>query len=239
MAGANITHANLIDAYPGSVSAECDGHGFVLVIYPDEDVRRSGSVNCAACERGRLLGSIGAFTPPRFRDAIDAPHAIAEWAARGQKAQGLYLTGPVGTGKTHAAWAALAAWCLATGTVPDSTVTDDWYGRQGPTVIFTRMTDLLDDLRPGDDGRQRIRDCQGADLLALDDIGAEKASEWTQERLYSIIDQRYVHCRPLIVTSNLPPAALAEQTGKRTASRLAEMCVVVPMTGDDRRMPAA
>ena len=58
------------------------------------------------------------------------------------------------------------------------------------------MTDLLDDLRPGDDSRQRVRDCQNCKLLILDDIGAEKASEWTQERLYSVIDHRYANCLP-------------------------------------------
>ena len=43
---------------------------------------------------------------------------------------------------------------------------------------------------------------------------------------------------PLIVTSNLPPVKLADQTGARAASRLAEMCQVVPMTGMDRRRAA-
>ena len=116
----------------------------------------------------------------------------------------------------------------------------DWRGDEeyGPSAVFTRMTDLLDDLRPGDDSRKRVRDCQGASLLVLDDVGAEKASEWTQERIYSIVDERYVHCLPLIVTSNLPPKELAAQTGERTASRLAEMCIVVPITGTDRRKPA-
>ena len=73
----------------------------------------------------------------------------------------------------------------------------------------------------------------------IDDIGAEKASEWTAERLYTIVDHRYANCLPLMVTSNLPPSKLTEQTGERTASRLAEMCQVVAMTGTDRRRPAA
>jgi len=44
---------------------------------------------------------------------------------------------------------------------------------------------------------------------------------------------------PLILTSNLPPKELAPQVGDRAASRLAEMCEVVPMTGTDRRRPAS
>jgi DNA replication protein DnaC len=117
----------------------------------------------------------------------------------------------------------------------------DWGGpssRIAPNVIFTRLTDLLDNLRPGDAAVLTIRDCQKAALLVIDDIGAEKPSEWTQERIYSVIDHRYANCMPLIVTSNLPPSKLADQIGERAASRLAEMCQVVAMTGTDRRKPA-
>ena len=157
----------------------------------------------------------------------------------GREAQGLYLAGPVGTGKTHAAWMAVHQWCLKTGTVPRVRPREHAFGISRPNVIFTRMTDLLDDLRPGDDSRQRVRDCQNAKLLVIDDVGAEKASEWTQERLYTIIDHRYAGCLPLLVTGNLPPSKLAEQTGERSASRLAEMCEVAAMTGTDRRRAAA
>jgi DNA replication protein DnaC len=101
------------------------------------------------------------------------------------------------------------------------------------------MTDLLDDFRPGDDSVRRARDCQHAGLLVIDDLGAEKPSEWTQERLYSVVDHQYANCLPLIVTSNLPPKELAGQTGERVASRLAETCEVVLMTGADRRKRGA
>ncbi len=158
-------------------------------------------------------------------------HTLFEWSAQS---------------KVDTAWHAAIAWCVATGTVPTPSRTEGGSGA-GPAVIFTRMSDLLVDLRPGDDSRQRVRDCQNCKLLILDDIGAEKASEWTQERLYSVIDHRYANCLPLIVTSNLPPGdlpgkpgaaprnPLAGQIGARAESRLAEMCEVVAMTGTDRR----
>lgn len=233
-------HARLQEYYPSAVSIECEGGTVTLV--DAEGVTRAGY--CPVCERGKLLSAIESFTPPRFRQPVDLPVIVAEWAARGKKAEGLYLTGPVGTGKTHMAWSALAAWCGASDIKPHHGGIDRSYDtwtedrEYGPSVIFTRMTDLLDDLRPGDDSRKRIRHCQDASMLVLDDMGAEKASEWTQERIYSIVDERYVHQLPLIVTSNLPPKELAGQTGERTASRLAEMCVVVPITGTDRRKPA-
>jgi DNA replication protein DnaC len=232
-------HENLLRHFRGFVSAECDGDGWVTV-FDAEGTERRG--HCPVCEHGKMRGAIWRFTPPRFRDPIHLPTAVTEWAAKGKRAEGLYLAGQVGTGKTHTAWAAVAAWCTAAGVKPHGGHAIDDYlggGYSCPSVIFTRLTDLLDDMRPGEDGRQRIRNCQSTGLLVLDDIGAEKPSEWTQERLYSIIDERYSDCQPLIVTSNLPPSKLAGQTGDRVASRLAEMCAVAPMTGTDRRKPAA
>jgi DNA replication protein DnaC len=239
-------HDGIAARFPGALSAECDGHGFVELTVKDDDRRsedgtRVVSARCPVCAGQRVEAGLASFVPVRFRDQVDVPPEIAGWAAAGTSAQGLYLAGPVGTGKTHAAWMAVGMWCRATGVVPrDEDRQEDYQGgrRFRPTVIFTRMTDLLDDLRPGDDARQRARDCQEADLLVLDDLGAEKASEWTQERLYSIVDDRYARCAPLIVTGNLPPGVLAGQTGDRVASRLAEMCQVVPMTGADRRRAA-
>jgi DNA replication protein DnaC len=240
VAGNQEHEAALREAYPEAVEAECDGGPghWATLTNASGDLR---TVKCAGCERDEMLRRIGAFIPPRFREAIEVPADVMAWVKSGTDAQGLYLAGPVGTGKTHTAWSAVGHWCLFTGIAPYTPRTQgvEGWSTAGPTIIFTRMTDLLDDLRPGDFSRQRVRDCQNASLLVIDDIGAEKASEWTQERLYTIIDHRYANCLPLLVTGNLPPAKLAEQAGERTASRLAEMCQVVPITGDDRRRPAA
>jgi len=227
-------------AYPGAMEVECDpGPGEWATLTYADGTRTSAK--CAGCRRDHLLQKIGAVIPPKFRSAVEIPQDVADWISRGADAQGLYLAGQVGTGKTHTAWFAVGHWCLETETVPFTPRTQgvEGWSTAGPTIIFTRMTDLLDDLRPGDGARQRVRDCQNTKLLVIDDIGAEKASEWTQERLYSVIDHRYANLLPLIVTSNLPPSKLAEQTGERAASRLAEMCTVVAMTGGDRRRPAA
>jgi DNA replication protein DnaC len=233
MAGDEVHNEALRQAYPPPAGAEweCAADGWGILTYPDG---QKESARCPACGQEDLWRQVQAFLPPRFAETIELPAAVRDWTLRGDEAQGLYLAGQVGTGKTHTAWHTAAAWCMVTGTRPHALHVDG-AGNAGPTVIFTRMTDLLDDLRPGDDSRQRVRDCQACKLLVLDDVGAEKASEWTQERLYSIVDHRYANCLPLIVTSNLPPDKLAGQTGARTESRLAEMCLLVPMTGADRR----
>lgn len=237
MAG-NPAHNELLrQRFPGAVSAECDGDGnFATVRFPGGDAQYGP---CPGCERDKLARAVEAFTPPRFRLPVTVPATVTAWAQMGRDAQGLYLCGPVGTGKTHAAWRAVSIWCAETGVRPRHGSWAEEYlggGWRSPTVVFARMTDLLDDFRPGDhDPVRRVRDCQNAGLLVIDDLGAEKPSEWTQERLYSVIDHRYANSLPLLVTGNVPPRTIAEQTGDRVASRLAEMCTVVTMKGPDRR----
>lgn len=217
----------------------CQGNGWV----DDETDGRPLAARCPGCQRDRSIASIAAFTPPRFRQSIELPTAVAEWVQRGHDAEGLFLIGGVGSGKTHTAWNTTAAWCLRTDTRPHGGGQAEEYlggGRYSPTVVFTRATGLLDELRPGNDGtRQRVLDYQKARLLVIDDLGAEKPSEWTCEKLYEIVDERYAQRKPLLVTSNVPPAKLADFVGERVASRFAEMCQVVPIVGADRRKVAA
>lgn len=214
--------------------ADCDGSGWIE--YPD------GMGRCPGCSEEKILAGLLEFVPPRFQVPVRLPDDAAAWVKRGHAAEGLFFAGPLGTGKTCTAYAALAHWCLATLTPP-----------RAPEVVVTRATALFDELRPGSDGvRQRIVECQDAALLVLDDVGAEKPSEWTVEKLYEIVDERYARRRPLIVTSNVPPgvpsvppgpdgtrrgpSVLALHVGDRVESRLAEMCSVVAMTGGDRRL---
>ncbi|HUK69046.1 MAG TPA: ATP-binding protein [Streptosporangiaceae bacterium] len=189
----------------------CDGYGTLI--------SHGTAYRCSTCDHNQR----SSFVPPRFRKTIDVPAGICDWAADGTC--GLSIVGPVGTGKTQLAFAAAVLWLRRTGT---------W-----PPLVF-RATTLFDSLRGGYSGDQHqtlIGDCQQAPLLVLDDLGAEKPSEWTAERLYEIIDDRYASQRPVIITSNVKTRELAGYTGERVASRLTEMCVTVPLIGDDRRRP--
>jgi DNA replication protein DnaC len=74
------------------------------------------------------------------------------------------------------------------------------------------------------------------DLLHLDDLGVEKRSDWVLEQLYAIVDERYEAQRSMVVTTNLDQAALEEQIGPRTVSRLVEICGdPLPLRGEDLR----
>ena len=84
-----------------------------------------------------------------------------------------------------------------------------------------------------------------ADLLVLDDLGAEKTSEWVEETLNLIVNTRYNERRATIFTSNypdLPPdiepevVSLHDRIGFRMRSRLHEMCDFLDLEGADYRM---
>lgn len=142
----------------------------------------------------------------------------------------LYLTGPRGTGKTHMAAAIVRE--LVMDLTPSHSVS--W-------VQWISAPDLLLEIRNTfRDGSERselsvIEQYSECDLLVLDDLGAEKTSEWSLQTLYTIIDRRYREERQTIITSNLSLDELAEKVDDRIASRLSELCRVVVLTGPDRR----
>lgn len=166
--------------------------------------------------------------PPRYRDAQPTDPTVAAWVqqyAANRNCTSMRIEGPTGTGKTHQAYGALRA---AASTPSRDAIT--WKATNAP--------DLYAELRPkaGVDQETVINSYRRTTLLLLDDIGAEKTSEWTEEVLYRLIDYRYNHCLPTIFTTNVVTSELRNKLGDRVASRLAEMCkTVVTLTGDDRR----
>ena len=81
-------------------------------------------------------------------------------------------------------------------------------------------------------------------LLVVDDLGKEKATDWTISTLYSIIDGRYDRAMPLIITTNYDPATLVRRlspkgdygtTAECIIDRINEMCKVLITTGESWR----
>ncbi|MBP5915888.1 DnaA ATPase domain-containing protein [Streptomyces scabiei] len=166
-------------------------------------------------------------------DTDDFDDRIGDWAFReAGSSSSLFLTGPIGVGKTHTAWRVCRLWLESA-----FTVAGPWKG--SPVIATTRATSLFDALRPDaqSEGRRLVERLQTADLLFVDDLAAARASDWTRERLFEIFDERYINRRPVVITSDVLPSNLTEVIGPRVASRLAEMCRwnVVLIDGDDRR----
>lgn len=174
--------------------------------------------------------------PLIYRQPIQVHPHIPDWIA-GWGGNSLFLTGPIGVGKTHTAWHTCRLWLKA-----QYAPSQPWQGT--PIIKTYRSTALFDALRPGapdGEGRTLVRELQTCDLLFIDDLAAARANEWTQERLFEIFDERYINRRPVIITSDVLPNALTDITGPRVASRLAEMCKgsVLLLQGADRRKETA
>ena len=142
--------------------------------------------------------------------------------------KGLLLSGPCGTGKTHLGCAIL------------NCALNDGY-----RAIYQNVPEMLDILQPehadGEEQGELIAAACHAGVLLLDDLGAEKASEWTQKQLTIIIDARYRGNRPTIITTNLAGKSLADSCGARVYSRLMDesKITVVTLTAEDYRRQKA
>lgn len=146
--------------------------------------------------------------------------------------KGLLFYGPHGVGKTH----------LAIGILKDA------IQKKGARGYFYETRDLLrlvrDTYNSSVDATEMdvLEPVLNADLLVLDDLGAEKTSEWVQETLGLVVNTRYNAKRATIFTSNLDDEldntdvrSFIYQIGARTRSRLKEMCDWIKITGIDVR----
>ena len=135
----------------------------------------------------------------------------------------LLLQGDYGSGKTHLA-AAIANFAVSMGV---------------PTLFIT-VPDLLDTLRyayedPEATFEQRFNEIRQAPLLVMDDFGTQSGTAWAQEKLFQIINHRYINRLPLVVTTNL---SLRDIDG-RIRSRLEdpELVTIVHILAPDYRRP--
>ncbi len=223
----------------------CDGSGWIL---GPEDVARPCECREKRLRRGRNRGVASAI-PARYRGVSFERPPISDMARdfqlRGAVAEirrylddleenltqgnGVWLYGDTGTGKT------------TLGMLVSKTALE-----AGNSVAIYSLPKLLARIRRSYDSDASedsylsfFERLTSVDLLHIDDLGAEKRSDWVLEQLYALINERYETERSILVTTNLDEGELKEQIGLRTVSRLVEMCgdCMVPMHGEDRREP--
>jgi len=214
----------------------CDGSGFVF----DDDTNTASDCRCRPQRIAlRKARSLSAVIPRRYRDVafdrppvteIDPPVVAAtrRFVDRIDEqldaGRGLWFMGPVGTGKTTLAMlvskAALAA------------------GRSVAIYSLPRLLNEIRDTHRAERSHLALLDrLITVDLLHIDDVGAERTTDWVLEELYSIVNGRYEDQRSIVITTNIDDRdALCEQITDRTVSRLTEMCDELPVGGHDRRM---
>lgn len=138
------------------------------------------------------------------------------------RSKGLLLYGTVGTGKTF-----ISA-CIANALMD-----------RGHPCLVTNFARLINTIGGMYDGKQAYIDgLSRFDLLVIDDLYAERDTEYMGEMVQNIIDSRYRSGKPLIVTTNLSKTDLMQPTDirkKRIYSRLFEMCFPFEVKGVDRR----
>ena len=135
----------------------------------------------------------------------------------------LLLEGAYGCGKTHLAAA------IANAAV-----------QRGVPTLFITVPDLLDSLRysfsdPTTSYEARFEEIRNADLLVMDDFGTQNATPWAQEKLFQIINSRYINKLPTVITTNL----ILDEIESRIRSRLqdSEFVKYVRITAPDFRRP--
>jgi DNA replication protein DnaC len=144
---------------------------------------------------------------PTMQEALERCQAVAAGIALCA-----LIVGDYGVGKTHLAVAALRA--------------SQW---SKPGIYWESVTKFLDHLRQRSygDGAEDIADVirpyeRGDFLLVLDDLGIEKRTEWSEDRLYQVLDSRYSWRLPTIITTNVD----RERIDARIRSRFREGLVV-------------
>ncbi|MDH6709110.1 DNA replication protein DnaC [Kitasatospora sp. MAA19] len=181
--------------------------------------------------------ALSAGMPPRYRDAVAEHPQVLAWVrqvagqaaapsrgARRQVATGpsLLMAGVVGAGKTHEAYGAVRR-------LVEAGIGVRWRA--------TTAADLYAELRPSadTDAERVLATYSRVPLLILDDLGAAKSSEFVEEQTYRLINRRYNHCLPTLITTNLPIKDLRTCLGDRVTSRLAQMTTRVSFERVDRR----
>ena len=176
-----------------------------------------------------------ASVPVHFQDATLDSHPnqtavprVRQWIADpdGTEKFSLLLYGDFGTGKTGLAVGALREWQVL----------------KHEPALFITAPQLLDRIRETYSGRAEDSEAEvlqlvkDVELLVLDDLGAERVTDWVQEKLFTIINYRHDWHRVTIFTSNLDIRRLAGHLGERIVWRIDEMAECVHVEGPNLRM---
>lgn len=154
-------------------------------------------------------------TGPHNKQAYSYAVKFVQGFAKLRDGKGLLFYGRSGSGKTHLACAVANAL------------------KSEHRVAFAYVPSLLDQLRAQEVSVERFLN---ADLLVLDDLGSERPTDWSLEKLLIIVDGRLNEYRPTIFTTNFPLEELEKRLGMRLASRIIGSNLRILLQGSDYRL---
>jgi DNA replication protein DnaC len=239
------------------VCPKCGGMGMRVIRRPDGS---SAAEDCECQHEPRVTRLlIRAGIPRRYEhcsldnyetnfNGADRSLSIAAMQARrfvdnypvDTDGRGLLMTGSIGVGKTHLAVGILQALIL----------------EKGVRGLFCDYRELLKEIQNSYNPQvattelEILRPVFDAEVLVIDELGAAKPTDWVWDTVAHILNTRYNDKRTTIITTNYadqPPGGssppgrvmreetLGDRIGERMRSRLAEMCAVVEMSGNDFR----
>jgi DNA replication protein DnaC len=165
--------------------------------------------------------------PPLYDNAT--PGTLRPALAKWDWTTGLYLHGPTGSGKT---------WQVA------ALIRHTRHQMQNG-VAWWRTDDYLHTARKCMGSRatkndhRRVDNARAASLLVLDDLGAERHTDWVEESLYGLLAHRLEYqIGRVAITTNYTLPELAERVGARTASRIGQLTKQLHLDGPDLRIEA-
>ncbi len=167
-----------------------------------------------------------------------------DYLAGKNRGEGLLFAGNCGSGKTMLA-ASVAGEILERVELDELRVgwagmlgVDQWNNKDDQ-VRFVNVVELLERLRCSFDrveegsARTILERYETIPLLILDDLGAERVTGWSAERLYELINYRYMEVLPMIVTTNCTADELRTRLGDRIFDRIKSMCRYTPLTASE------
>jgi DNA replication protein DnaC len=210
----------------------------------EREQRRMAAARIPERYRGCVLDSYEIYRgiDPSLREALLTARRFVEEYPADTAGKGLLFTGSIGVGKTH----------LAVG-ILQRLVKD-----RGVRGLFCDYRELLKSIQNSYNPQVQTTELEllkpvfASEVLVLDDLGAQKPNEWVWDTVALILNSRYNDKLTTIITTNyadLPAAGsnlsdperaareptLGDRIGDRMRSRLAEMCILVKMTGKDCR----
>ncbi|MDR3542674.1 MAG: ATP-binding protein [Desulfosporosinus sp.] len=152
--------------------------------------------------------------------ALNAARSFVAECQRNPHGLGILFTGPVGSGKTYLA----------------ASIANELIEAQ-LQVLFLVVPDLLDELRASYKSEVNEMDlldtARTIPILVLDDLGAHNYTDWTRNRLYSIINYRMNEQLPTVITSNLSLDEMEDYIGARTTSRIIQSSRIFRLTVEE------